>query len=70
MVLLNLLLKLLRDYFWSYCTELLGETEANFLLIVIFPILNESLINMELINITIDNLLEKYNFITTDQNVG
>lgn len=58
-VLLNLLLKLLRDYFWSYCTELLGETESNFLLIVVFPILNESLMNMELINITIDNLLEK-----------
>lgn len=58
-VLLNLLLKLLRDYFWSYCTELLSETESNFLLIVIFPILNESLMNMELINITIDNLLEK-----------
>lgn len=70
MVLLNWLLKLLHDYFWSHGTELLGKTEANFLLIVIFPILNESSINMKLIDITIDNLLEKYNFIITDQNVG
>lgn len=30
----------------------------------------KNLINIKLIYITIDNLLEKYNFITTDQNVG
>lgn len=30
----------------------------------------KNLINIKLIYITIDNLLEKYKFITTDQNVG
>lgn len=30
----------------------------------------KNLINIKFIYITIDNLLEKYKFITTDQNVG